>query len=244
MGRVAKKDGLRLEIAARLARARVGDSIAVDGVCLTVVKAGGGRVAFDLSQETIDRTTIGGWAPGRPVNIEPALRAGDAMGGHIVQGHVDGVGRVLGREPKGDWSLYTFSIPKGMGDYFVSKGSVAVDGISLTILKPGRGKFQVAIIPHTEKVTTLGGARVGAWVNIEADILAKQVTQLMRNWNNRRGLVISPSARGRGGVVGGATGMDIRHPPSSPSPSGGEGIPRILRGEGSAPWDIAPGRRK
>jgi len=189
MGRVVQREGLRLEIEGPLARAGVGDSIAVNGVCLTVIKARGSvkkrRVLFDLSEETVQRTTIGSWGVGRWVNLEPALRAGDSMGGHTVQGHVDGVGRVIRREPKGDWSLYTFSIPVGMRDYFVTKGSVAVDGISLTILNPRQNRFQVAIIPHTEKVTVLGNYRAGDEVNIEADILAKQVTHLMKSW--RRG---------------------------------------------------------
>jgi riboflavin synthase len=183
-GRVTGRKGLRLEITAPLARARVGDSVAVNGVCLTIVRSSGSaksrRLAFDLSQETLDRTTIGTWNPGRPVNLEPALRAGDPLGGHIVQGHVDGVGRLVSRRVESGWGLYTFSFPSGMKNFFVHKGSVAIDGISLTLLKPKNGRFGVAVIPHTEAVTTLGEARPGEEVNLEADVLAKQVAALMK----------------------------------------------------------------
>ncbi|MBL0059644.1 MAG: riboflavin synthase [Elusimicrobia bacterium] len=183
-GRVTGRKGLRLEITAPLARARVGDSVAVNGVCLTIVRSSGPtksrRLAFDLSQETLDRTTIGGWRPGRPVNLEPALRAGDPLGGHVVQGHVDGVGRLVARRVESGWGLFTFAFPPAMKDFFVDKGSVAIDGISLTLLKPKNGRFGVAVIPHTEAVTTLGEARPGEEVNLEADVLAKQVAALMK----------------------------------------------------------------
>lgn len=179
-----KRNGLRLEIVASLPRARVGDSVAVNGVCLTIIKSSGTsrsrRMAFDLSQETVDRTTIGGWTPGFSVNIEPALKAGDPMGGHVVQGHVDGVGRVMARRSKDGWSLFTFGFPSTMKDFFVHKGSVAIDGISLTLLNPKNGHFDVAVIPHTEKVTTLGDCRRGDPVNLEADPIAKQVAALMK----------------------------------------------------------------
>ena len=183
-GQVIRRTGLCLKIVAPLARARVGDSVAVNGVCLTIVKSSGPskarRLAFDLSQETLDRTTIGAWAAGRPLNIEPALRAGDPMGGHVVQGHVDGVGRLAARRAKDGWSLFTFGFPPSMRDFFVHKGSVAIDGISLTLLNPKNGQFDVAVIPHTEKVTNLGQARPGDRVNLEADPIAKQVAVLMK----------------------------------------------------------------
>jgi riboflavin synthase len=188
-GRVVDRAGLRLVVEGPLSRARVGDSIAVNGVCLTVVRVSGAarrrRVAFDLSQETLDRTTLGDWSGGRPVNLEPAVRAGDPLGGHVVQGHVDGVGRILGRRAKDGWTLLTVGYPAAFNRFFVHKGSVAVDGISLTVLHPAKGRFDVAVIPHTEKVTTLGRANVGDRVNLEADVIAKQVAALMRLWRNR-----------------------------------------------------------
>ncbi|MBK8575826.1 MAG: riboflavin synthase [Elusimicrobia bacterium] len=185
-GRVTRLQGLRLEISTALSRARVGDSVAVNGVCLTVIKTVGTarsrRLSFDLSQETLDRTTIGFWKPGAPVNIEPALKAGDPMGGHVVQGHVDGVGRVVSRRAKAGWSLFTFRFPSAMKDFFIHKGSVAVDGISLTLLNPKNGQFDVAVIPHTETVTNLGDCRPGDAINLEADPIAKQVATLMKRW--------------------------------------------------------------
>jgi riboflavin synthase alpha subunit len=183
-GKVIERKGLRLVIQTPLGRARVGDSVAINGVCLTIVRSTGPakarQLVFDLSQETLDRTTLGKWQPGRGVNVEPALRAGDPLGGHMVQGHVDGVGRVVGRRDKKGWSLITFSFPSSMKAFFVDKGSVAIDGISLTLLKPTQGRFDVAVIPHTEEVTTLGKARPGDRVNLEADVLAKQVATLIK----------------------------------------------------------------
>lgn len=188
-GRVVDRKGLGLVIEAPLARVRVGDSIAVNGVCLTAVRVTGSarqrRFSFDLSQETLDCTTLGGWVPGRPVNLEPALRAGDPLGGHVVQGHVDGVGRLLSRRAKDGWSLLTVGFPPSFRHFFVHKGSVAVDGISLTVLNPARGRFDVAVIPHTERITTLGQARVGDLMNLEADVIAKQVAALMALWRKR-----------------------------------------------------------
>lgn len=176
-GWVLQRQGLRLEIKTALSRARVGDSVGVNGVCLTIIKSGGTarnrRLVFDLSQETLDRTTIGYWKTGHPLNVEPALRAGDPLGGHVVQGHVDGVGRVLARRAKDGWSLFTFGFPARLKDFLVHKGSVAIDGISLTLLNPERGRFDVAVIPHTEKVTNLGLSRPGDPVNLEADPIAK-----------------------------------------------------------------------
>ncbi|MBL8023540.1 MAG: riboflavin synthase [Elusimicrobia bacterium] len=183
-GKVVERKGLRLVVRAPLARARVGDSVAVNGVCLTIVKSTGSSKArllgFDLSQETLDRTTMGEWKPGRTVNVEPALRAGDPMGGHMVQGHVDGVGRVEARRDEKGWSHITFSFPSVMRDFFVDKGSVSIDGISLTLLNPKKGRFGVAVIPHTDQVTTLGEVRPGDPVNLEADVMAKQVATLIK----------------------------------------------------------------
>jgi riboflavin synthase len=185
MGEVVRRDGLRLEIAGSV-RLGIGDSVAVNGVCLTVVgRRGWGRVrrfAFDLSQETLDKTNLGGLAPGSAVNLEPSLRAGDSLGGHFVQGHVDGTGRVLSRTPQGDWTLFEFSVPAGYGRYVAPKGSVAVDGISLTAAEARPASFTVAVIPHTERVTTLGRARAGDLVNIEVDMMAKHVEKILAAW--------------------------------------------------------------
>jgi riboflavin synthase len=189
LGTVVRREGLRLWVRGALPRARRGDSVAVNGVCLTIVGAAGpaGRrtLRFDLSEETLQRTSIGSWAPGRRVNLEPALRMGDPLGGHIVQGHVDAVGKILAVRPEKDWRLFTFSIPASLRDFLVTKGSVAVDGISLTVVNPRRDRFDVAVIPHTDRVTTLGAARVGDPVNLEADPLAKHVAQLVAAWRTK-----------------------------------------------------------
>ena len=154
-------DGVRLEVQAGLSSsAAIGDSVAVNGVCLTVVAAGGGTLAFDAVPETLARSSLGMLGPGSRVNLEPALRAGDPLGGHYVQGHVDGVGRVLLR-------------------YVVEKGSIAVEGTSLTVAGVDGGGFAVALIPHTLAATTLGGLSAGDAVNLEVDVLAKYVEKLL-----------------------------------------------------------------
>jgi riboflavin synthase len=171
VGRVVSFDGGRLVVAAE-STAAAGDSVAVDGVCLTVVDGSG--LAFDVVSETLARTTLGGLEAGDGVNIEPALRAGDPLGGHYVQGHVDGVGRVrsLG-EPV--W----FDAPAELLRYLVEKGSIAVDGVSLTVAAVDDGGFAVALIPHTLAETTLGGLAPGDGVNLETDVLAKYVERLL-----------------------------------------------------------------
>ncbi|MGZ4289296.1 MAG: riboflavin synthase [Gaiellaceae bacterium] len=154
--------------------AAIGDSIAVDGVCLTVVDNADGALAFDAVPETLARTSLGTLEHGSRVNLEPALRAGDALGGHYVQGHVDGVGSYRG--VAGD--LHWFDAPPEILRYVVEKGSIAVQGTSLTVAAvDGRG-FAVALIPHTLEVTTLGRLEPGARVNLEADVLAKYVEKL------------------------------------------------------------------
>ncbi|MGZ4292167.1 MAG: riboflavin synthase [Gaiellaceae bacterium] len=154
--------------------AAIGDSIAVDGVCLTVVDNADGALAFDAVPETLARTSLGTLEHGSRVNLEPALRAGDALGGHYVQGHVDGVGSYRG--VAGD--LHWFDAPPENLPYVVEKGSIAVQGTSLTVAAvDGRG-FAVALIPHTLEVTTLGRLEPGARVNLEADVLAKYVEKL------------------------------------------------------------------
>src|SRR5581483_3653130 len=166
-------DGARVTIATTrpLARLALGESIAIDGACLTVIRRDGRRFTVEVSPETLARTTLGGFEPGRRVNLERALRLGDRLGGHIVQGHVDGVGRLEAITPTGDWLAYRFTAPRSVAPYLVEKGSVAVDGVSLTVFACRAGSFTVALIPHTLKETTLGARRPGDRVNLEADVV-------------------------------------------------------------------------
>jgi len=173
-GRVASFDGGRLIVESRI-EAEVGDSVAVDGVCLTVTEARNGTLAFDVMVETLSRAKLFG----AQVNLEPALRAGDPLGGHYVQGHVDGVGTVRSVEPEGDGRRIWFDVPPDVLRYCVEKGSVAVDGVSLTIAELDETGFAVALIPHTLAATTLGTLEPGARVNLEADVLAKYVERLV-----------------------------------------------------------------
>jgi riboflavin synthase len=177
MGRVDTFHGGRLRIAARtvLDDARLGDSIAVNGCCLTVVDQGPDWWEADVSPETISRTSLASVEPGDPVNLERAVRASDRLGGHLVQGHVDGVGEVV--DPVPDLRV---RVPSTLLPYLVEKGSVTVDGVSLTVVRPLDDGFTVAIIPHTAAVTTLGARRPGDLVNIEVDVIAKYVERMIR----------------------------------------------------------------
>jgi riboflavin synthase alpha subunit len=178
VGRVASFEDGRLEVEASTP-ADLGDSVAVDGVCLTVVAAEGGRLAFDAVPETLARTALQSLDSGSRVNLEPALRAGDPMGGHVVQGHVDGVGAVRSVEPEGDGARVWIDAPTGVLRYLVEKGSVAVQGTSLTVAGLDERGFAVALIPHTLAATTLGRLAAGDPVNLEADVLAKYVERLL-----------------------------------------------------------------
>ena len=172
VGRVVSFDGRRLVVDAATSAAP-GDSVSVDGVCLTAVD--GSTLAFDVVDETLSRTTLGTLAAGDPVNLEPALRAGDPLGGHIVQGHVDAIGRV---RSVGD--LVWIDAAPELLRYTVEKGSITVDGVSLTVAAVDDGGFAVALVPHTLEVTTLGGVAAGDAVNLEVDVLAKYVERLLR----------------------------------------------------------------
>jgi riboflavin synthase len=175
-------DSVHLELETRLAEVlAIGDSLAVSGVCLTVTAVEAGRATATAIPETLARTTLGRLSPGARVNLEPALRPQDRLGGHIVQGHVDGVGRVLEVSERGlSWEVAIEADP-GLLRYVVAKGSIAIDGTSLTVawVDDGRGAFAVALIPHTLGVTTLGERRVGDPVNLEVDILAKYVERML-----------------------------------------------------------------
>jgi len=181
-GRVARIDGgdagVRLVVEART-EAAIGDSVAIDGVCLTVVETGGGRLAFDAVPETLARTSLGRLFPGAEVNVEPALRAGEPLGGHIVQGHVDGVGRVRSAEPEGDGRRVWVDVPRELARYTVEKGSITVEGASLTVAELDDAGLAVALIPHTLEATTLGSLAPGDPVNLEVDVLAKYVERLL-----------------------------------------------------------------
>jgi riboflavin synthase len=174
-GRVASFDDGRLVVESRI-DAAVGDSVAVDGVCLTVADSTNGRLAFDVMAETQGRTK----PFGDEVNLEPALRAGDPLGGHYVQGHVDGVGTVRAVEPEGDAKRVWIDTEAGLLRYLVEKGSVTVEGVSLTVAGLDERGFAVALVRHTLEVTTLGRLDAGDHVNLEADVLAKYVERLLR----------------------------------------------------------------
>lgn len=163
----------------------LGASIACDGVCLTVVATGTdprGWFDVEISAETLSKTTIGGWHPGRRLNLERALRVGDELGGHIVSGHVDGVAEIVAMAEEGASTRFTFRAPEALAGFIAPKGSVALNGTSLTVNEVSGAEFGVNIIPHTKQVTTWGQARTGDRVNIEIDTLARYVARL-REWS-------------------------------------------------------------
>jgi riboflavin synthase len=159
--------------------ARPGDSIAVNGVCLTVVDIDGDTFTADVMKETLDRSALGTLTDGDPVNLERAATLGTRLGGHLVQGHVDGVGTVAGRVPAEHWETVTIALPPGLSRYVVEKGSIAVDGVSLTVAAIDGAEFQVGLIPTTLELTTLGRKHIGAPVNLEVDVIAKYVEKLV-----------------------------------------------------------------
>jgi riboflavin synthase len=156
-----------------------GDSVAVNGVCLTVVDIEDGTFTADVMKETLDRSSLGRLAPGDPVNLERAATLATRLGGHLVQGHVDGVGEIRSRQPAPQWEIVTISLPPGMSRYVVEKGSIAVDGVSLTVAALDGDAFSVSLIPTTLKLTTLGSKGVGEPVNLEVDVIAKYVEKLV-----------------------------------------------------------------
>ena len=175
---------LSSEVVARLPSPPLGASLAVSGVCLTVValdplSSAAFRAAFELSPETLARTALGDLRSGAEVNLEPALRVGDPLGGHWVQGHVDGTAVVLDRREQGEFRILAFSLPKAMERYLVEKGSVTVDGVSLTVSRLAADRFEVALVPHTLAVTTLKHLIPGDRVHLEVDVLAKYVERAL-----------------------------------------------------------------
>ena len=184
-GRIAARtggdDGVRLVVAAPqiAAGTSVGDSVSIDGCCLTAVAVEDGSIAFDAVPETLGRTALAQLEAGDEVNLEPALRAGEPLGGHYVQGHVDGLGRVRSLAREGDGARLWIDAPPELLRYCVEKGSIAVQGVSLTIAALDEAGFAVALVPHTLGATTLGSLVAGAPVNLEADVLAKYVERLV-----------------------------------------------------------------
>jgi riboflavin synthase alpha subunit len=180
-GRVVGRNGsdLLVEAPETAAGTHTGDSIALDGVCLTATDVSDGRIAFHAVAETLRRSTLATLEPGAEVNVEPALRAGEPLGGHYVQGHVDGVGRVTDIRPEGDGARLRIHPPHELLRYCVPKGSIAVQGVSLTIAALDDQGVEIALVPHTLAATTLSGLRPGAEVNLEVDVLAKYVERLV-----------------------------------------------------------------
>ncbi|MDR3690555.1 MAG: riboflavin synthase [Fimbriimonas sp.] len=156
----------------------IGESLAVNGICLTVI-ADSGTLKFDVSPETLARTSLGDAIPGSPVNLERPMSADGRFGGHMVQGHVDATGTIVSITPEGNSVVYRFQAPIEYDRYLIDKGSVAIDGISLTVVKPVDGQFDVWIIPHTLEVTNLGVLKVGSRVNLEFDLVARYVEKMM-----------------------------------------------------------------
>ena len=163
----------------------VADSISVNGCCLTVVEKTATTFTFQAGPETLARTNLGRLAAGSPVNLERALAVGDRLGGHFVSGHIDGLATLSKIDDHGDWQDYYFSVSQELASQMASKGSVAVDGVSLTLVQCDKDLFSVALIPYTLKVTTLGSRKIGDQVNIETDILAKYVKRLLdaKEWS-------------------------------------------------------------
>jgi riboflavin synthase len=183
-------DGVRLRVDLRALRGpfALGDSIALSGVCCTVVAVDGGIGAFDLSPETLARTWLGDAVPGRLLNLESALRAGEPLGGHLVQGHVDGVARVVAAIDPARGGELAVAVPPALRRYCVEKGSITLDGVSLTLAAVAREAVRIAVIPHTAQVTTLGRARAGEPLHVEVDVIAKYVESMLA----ARGLPAAP----------------------------------------------------
>ncbi|MFO7607258.1 MAG: riboflavin synthase [Desulfurivibrionaceae bacterium] len=156
-----------------------GESIAINGVCLTAREISGRRFLADVSPESLKRTNLGRISVGGTVNLERALKLSDRLGGHLVSGHVDGVAEIVSRDPRGDFVVFTFGVPEGLGRYIIEKGSITIDGISLTVNRVDDRSFSVSIIPHTLEITTLGKLAQGDQVNLEVDLIGKYVEKLL-----------------------------------------------------------------
>ncbi len=187
LGHVVSTAPTRLTIRARLlADCAIGDSVAVDGVCLTVVERDGDTVTMDVMGETLRRTALGSAQIGDGVNLELAVTPTTRLGGHLVQGHVDGVGTVLRREPTPQWDVVTVALPEGLARYVVEKGSICLHGVSLTVVAIKGDEVTVSLIPETLRRTTWGSAAIGSAVNVEVDVLAKYVERLLATGDGER----------------------------------------------------------
>lgn len=162
------------------ATAKIGESVALNGCCLTLVALDGERLSFQAGEETLSRTNLGELTLGDFVNVEASLKAGDPLGGHYVTGHIDAVGTIFARHDDGDWCTMWFQAPRPQLDQMASKGSIAVDGVSLTLVDVEADRFSVALIPHTLNMTTLGRRKLGDRVNLETDVLAKYVQRQIK----------------------------------------------------------------
>ena len=178
----------------------IGDSIAVDGVCLTVAKFIRGAFVADVSEETLRKTTLASVSEASKVNLERALRLSDRLGGHLVTGHVDGMGRLLLRHSSGNSTIYQFQIPQALLEYVVPKGSIAIDGISLTVAQIKGESIAAAVVPHTEQVTTLREKAIGSAVNVEVDMLSKYVKRFVDVYAHEAG-ADSVAKRGLGDML-------------------------------------------
>ena len=179
----SQSDAMRLSVRGPLVTedASLGDSIAVNGVCLTVATLEGDVFTADVMRETLDKSSLGALAPQSPVNLERAMTLSDRLGGHLVQGHVDGVGEIRSRQPSEHWEVVEVSLPPHLAPYLVDKGSITVDGVSLTVVRvdDARGSFTVSLIPETLARTTLGARQPGEPVNLEVDVVAKYVERML-----------------------------------------------------------------
>ena len=215
LGRIARLSGTQEETALRVAAPFAselsrGDSVAVDGVCLTVTDRGEDWFETLLSPETMRRTTLGARGPGDPVNLERALRLGDRLGGHLVQGHVDGTAAIVGRTAEGSGTRLTVGLPAGFGPYVVQKGSIAIDGVSLTVALRRAEAFEVALVPLTLERTTLGSRRTGDRVNLELDLIGRYVYQALEERGRRGRRGITRELLAEQGFVPDGTGEGVR----------------------------------
>lgn len=191
VGAVAKRSGAELTVLARkvLEDVKLGDSMSIDGACMTVVEFDDSSFVVQVSPESFECTTLGDLKAGDAVNLERAMALGDRFGGHLVQGHVDGVGRVEGIEKQGEFMMWTFRAPPQVARYLIPKGSVAIDGISLTVVNPDADTFAVAIIPTTLQETKLHSKCVGDPVNMEADVFGKHIYHYLKQGASEEGSV-------------------------------------------------------
>ena len=175
-------EGMRLSVSAKVVMdgMKTGDSIAVNGACLTVTEFDNSSFTADVSGETVKRTTLEKLRPGDKVNLERPMKLSDRLGGHLVSGHIDGIGVIRGVERRGGMSVFTFEVQKEIQQYLIQKGSIAIDGISLTVNEVNGNRYTVTVIPHTAEMTTLGFKKTGDIVNLEADMIGKYVEKFIR----------------------------------------------------------------